>query len=476
MASNAAIAEQLALMAQLLEILGENKFKVIAHQKGARVIEGLTDDLATHARAGKPGRAALLAIDGIGPSIADKIVEFVTTGVIADLDTLKAKVPTGLLELLSISGMGPKTVAMVWKEAGVTDLAGLKRIIADGTLATLPRMGEKAVEKIKAAIEMQAQSAGRLLLGIAHPIAERIAAHMAAVPGVSRAAFAGSLRRGKETIGDIDILAATTDPSGTSAAFCSMPGVRQVISQGENKCSVMVTIDPDLGRWGDGLEKIDPAEDRRPTVQVDLRIIPDASWGAAMMYFTGSKEHNVRLRERANKMGLTLNEFGLFQDDDDPTPPQRRGLKPVASRTEEEIFRALKTTFVPPELREDRGELALKETPRLIEPREIRAELHAHTTASDGRLSIEALAKLYADRGFHTLAITDHSQSSAIAGGLKPAALRDHIRAIRGTHVPGITLLTGSEVDILATGELDYKDDLLAELDVVVASPHASLS
>ncbi len=495
MSINTAVAVRLALLAQLLEVTGADKFRVLANQKAARVIDGLTDDLGDAAKGGD--KAALLKIDGVGPKIADKIIEFAQTGRVAELEDLRATVPPGLLELLTIPGLGPKTVRMLWQEAKVEDVAGLKRIIADGTILGLPRMGEKAVEKLRASIEIMAEANLRLPLGVALPIAERIAGAMKKVKGVSDAAFAGSLRRGRDTVGDIDILVATSDAAAAAAAFCTQPGITRVISQGESKCSVRVRVEAVPGDFDDsdgsgravppassgGKGKAEgpgaPASEAR-SVQVDLRIIPAGSWGAAMMYFTGSKEHNVRLRQRALEQGRTLNEFGLFplgKGADADVPPQQRGAKPVAAKTEEDVFAALGVPWVPPELREDRGEIALEKMPRLVEVADIKAELHAHTTASDGRMSIAELAAAARARGFHTIAVTDHSQSSAIAGGLKPARLREHIAAVKAEakKTKGISVLCGSEVDILADGELDYDDDLLAELDVVVASPHASL-
>ncbi|MFN0010663.1 MAG: PHP domain-containing protein [Phycisphaerales bacterium] len=484
MSINAAVAARLGQIAQLLELTGADKFRVLANQKASRVIEALPDDLARLAK----DRAALLQVDGIGPKIADKIIEFAGTGRIAELDDLRAQVPPGLPELMTIPGLGPKTVRMVWQDAGVVDLAGLKRIIADGTILTLPRMGEKAVEKLKASIQIMAEANLRLPLGVALPIAEQIAGAMRKAKGSSEAAFAGSLRRGRDTVGDIDILVATTNPAAAAEAFCSQPGITQVISKGESKCSVRVRVEPLPGDFADtsDTDRAAPvaneaaaaaATDTARSVQVDLRIIPAASWGAAMMYFTGSKEHNVRLRQRALDQGLTLNEFGLFPDDKADTPPQQRGIKPVAAKTEAEVFKALGVPLVPPELREDRGELLLKSMPRLVEVADICAELHAHTTASDGSMSIAQLAAAAKARNFHTIAVTDHSQSSAIANGLKPARLREHIAAVKAeaAKTKGIAILCGSEVDILADGDLDYTDDLLAELDVVVASPHASL-
>ncbi len=448
----------------MMELLGEDSFKASAHARAARVIGDLPFDLAMVAS----DRDKLLAIDGVGQKIADKIVEFRATGRMKEHDELLSRVPPGLLDVLEVPGLGPKTVRVLWQQGGVTDVASLKKIIDDGSILKLPRMGEKSVEKIKQSLAFAAGGTQRLALGAAMPVAELIVARIEKMPGVKHVAFAGSLRRGRDTIGDIDILVSTDDGAAASSAFCSMPEVEQVIASGETKSSVRMS-----------LEKVFPSGGApRGTVQVDLRVVAPASYGAGLLYFTGSKEHNVALRERALKMGLTLNEYGLFPDDNEKTPPQARGIKPVAAKTEEQIYKALKLPFVPPEIREDRGEFDLKETPRLIETGDIKAELHAHTTASDGTMSIAELARAAKARGFHTIAVTDHSQSSTIANGLRPDRLRLHIDAIRRARdeVDGITILAGSEVDILADGRLDYKDELLAELDIVIASPHASLS
>jgi DNA polymerase (family 10) len=507
MSTNQDVADRLGEIALLLELLGADKFRVLANQKAARVIEALPADVGAIA-AGPEAKGRLMDFDGVGPKIADKVIEFVATGRIGELDELRAQVPAGLGALLMVQGLGPKTVRALWQTLGVTDLAGLERVIADGSILTLPRMGEKAVEKLKAALAVRAEgdgTGGRLALGRAMPLAERIVAGLLASGLAQRAQFAGSLRRGKETVGDIDVLAVASDPARAARAFCAMGGVAQVLAHGERRCSVRVRLDggqmnaehageattrakADDGSGSGPVEEGDAATRASagaggptgaPTVQVDLRLVPEQSWGAALMYFTGSKEHNVRLRERALRQGLTLNEYGLFPEDPrDERPPQERGVKAVAGASEDEVYAKLGLAWVPPELREDRGECDGRALPALLRVEDVRAELHSHTTASDGLLSIDELASRAVARGFHTLAITDHSQSSAIANGLKPDRLRKHIKAIHEARArfKGLNLLAGSEVDILSDGRLDYDDALLKELDLVVASPHAALT
>jgi DNA polymerase (family X) len=453
MATNAELSEHFEEFASILEILGANAFKVLAFRKVARALDALAADAKD--LVGTPG--ALEAIDGIGASSAAKIREFVETGAIAELEELRGQVPPGLLELLGISGLGPKTIAQLWKERGVVDKASLKAKLASGELAGMKGFGAKKIENIAEAIALSEASAGRIRLGEALTIAESVIARMNAVDGVERVAYAGSLRRGRETIGDIDILCAAREPAKAHAAFREQPGVAKVLVSGETKTSVMT----------------------ERGVQIDLRTLPKASFGAALMYFTGSKEHNVKLRERAISMGFRLNEYGLFPDDGKDAP-QHRGIVPIVSATEEEVFAALGLAFVPPELREDRGEVTVAEArtlPKLIEVADLRAELHAHTRASDGVMTIDELILAAQSKGHHTIAITDHSRSSVQANGLSPERLREHIRAVReaAARHPSMQVLAGSEVDILIDGRLDYDDDLLAELDIVVASPHASL-
>ncbi|MBX3322122.1 MAG: DNA polymerase/3'-5' exonuclease PolX [Phycisphaeraceae bacterium] len=453
-------------IAAMLELLGEDKFRVNAHARAARALEshpGELEDIASD-------HAALEAIPGVGKKMAAKITELSNTGTIKEHDDLAARVPASLVALLDIPGLGPKTVKLLWDELGVTDLPGLERALADGSFLTLPRTGQKTADKITSAIAFMKTSSQRLSLGLAMPVAERFIAHMQSCPAVTRVAFAGSLRRGRDTIGDIDILAVATDPEAASAHFLAEPSITETLAQGASKTSARAHLFVDGGRWkGEAVGQ----------VQVDLRLVPEASWGAALMYFTGSKDHNVRLRERALRQRLTLNEYGLYPNDDDPTPPHQRDVKPVAGASEEEVYKALGLPYLPPEIREDIGELELTATPALIEPADIKAELHAHTTASDGHMSLDQLIERAIARGFHTIAVTDHSRSSAQANGLSVERLREQrrdIEAARERFKGKITILCGSEVDILADGSLDYDDDVLTELDLVVASPHVALA
>ena len=451
MSTNATIAGLFEELAALLELTGANGFKVNAAAKVARVVEDLDADLASIAD--EPG--ALEAIDGIGSGSAARIREWLKNGTIKDLEKLRSEVPPGLPAVLQVPGLGPKTVRAMWQDAGVVDLASLKEKIGDGSLLGLPRMGEKTIAKIRESLDFMEKSGGRVRLGEAAPIALALRQWLLATDGVERVEIAGSLRRGRETIGDMDLLACGSNPAALIEAFRTHPEVKSVLLAGDTKCSVRLSTG----------------------MQADLRVVDASCFGAAWLYFTGSKEHNVRLRERAIAKKLRLNEYGLFPDDGDPAPPQNRGVAPVAAKTEEEIYEALGLPWIPPELREDHGELALKTTPRLVEVKDIRSELHAHTKASDGQMTIEAIAKEARDRGFHTLAITDHSKSSVQANGLSIERLRRHIDAVReaDARIDGIRLYAGSEVDILADGRLDYDDELLAELDWVVASPHVAL-
>lgn len=457
-ATNAEIARIFDQMAAGLEILGANRFRVNAYQRASRVVSDATDDFRAVVEEDlQTAVKRLQEYDGIGKGMAEKIVEYVETGAIDEHRELLEDVPAGVFDLLEIPGIGPKAAQAMWKELGIESLDDLEAT-PDEKLAEIPRMGKKSVENIRKAIAFEKKAGERTPIGRARPLAEELKATLSEVAGVRRIDYAGSLRRGKETIGDLDFLVACDDPEAVRAAFVGLPQVTQVLAEGETKSSVRLEAD-------------------RLAMQADLRIVPESAYGAALLYFTGSKQHNVRLRELAIGQGQRLNEYGLFEGKDER--PQDAGKEPVAADTEEAIYRALGLAYVPPEMRQDRGEIerAKKGPIELIELSDIRAELHAHTTASDGRLSIVELAEEAKSRGFHTIAVTDHSKSQVQANGLSEDRLREHIEAVRRANeeIEGITILAGSEVDILSDGSLDYDDDLLAELDVVVASPHAAL-
>ncbi len=455
MIANQELARIFDQMAAALEILDANRFRINAYARGARVIEDLTEDLRALVEE-DPATAVkrLSELEGIGKGLAEKIAEYIETGSVREHQDILLEVPSTVFELLEIPGIGPKAARTLWKELGIESVADLKNT-PDEKLAALPRMGKKTVENIRKAIAFNEKGNERVPIGQALPIALRLRDELRLVPGVSRLDYAGSLRRGKETIGDLDFLAATSDPAALREAFVGRPEVQQVLAKGDTKCSVRL-------------------EASGVAMQADLRLVPESAFGAALMYFTGSKEHNVRLRELAIRQKQRLNEYGLFAGTDER--PQDRGEKPLAAGSEEEIYQALGLPYIEPERREDRGELEAGAL-LLIELGDIKAELHSHTTASDGRLSIRELALEAKRRGFHTLAVTDHSRSQPIANGLSPERVLQHIEAIRAVdaEIEGIKILAGSEVDILPDGSLDYDDELLAKLDVVVASPHNAL-
>ncbi|HYF15527.1 MAG TPA: DNA polymerase/3'-5' exonuclease PolX [Phycisphaerales bacterium] len=475
MSTNDALAGVLHEMSRMIELLGEDQFRANAHARASRAVSSLSEDVRSLVKE----KERLLAVDGIGKKMADKIEEYVATGRIGEHEELRSRVPAGLLDVMSIPGLGPKTVRAMWTTLGIEDIPGLRKAIDDGSLVTLPRMGEKAVAKIKESLALASQGDERVALGLAAPLAWVIVERLRAHKHVARAEAAGSLRRGKETVGDLDFVVALKKGSEKHASeigelVSSMAGVSNVIAGGPTRTSMRIALAPGSKR----------------TIQVDVRVVPLACFGAALLYFTGSKDHSIALRTHAQKRGLTLNEWGLFEekawrkyhatreahDDDLSDVPDS-----LAGAEENDVYRALELVPIPPEVREAQREFDVKKTPRLVEVGDIRCELHAHTNASDGVLSLEQLIREAARRGFHTIAVTDHSQSSTIANGLKPDRLRRHIEAIREANETlgkklKIRVLAGSEVDILADGRLDYDDELLAMLDIVVASPHAALS
>lgn len=441
--------------AKILQLKGANRFRYLAYERGARAIKNLSDDLASLAEEKKN----LTAIDGIGDGLAEKIIEYVQTGSIEEYDELVASVPPGVIAVMQVPGVGPKTAATFWKEAEITSLAELKQKIDDGSLTDLPRIGKKTLENIRKSIDFAESSGSRARIDQALPLAEKLIDLLHDAEGVTDIAYAGSLRRGRETIGDVDLIVGCASPEQHGKAiakrFTEAADVQEILVKGETKSSVRLVSG----------------------IQADLRIIATDQYGAALLYFTGSKEHNIRLRERAQKRDLRLNEYGLWREGEQ----NQDDKSPLASKTEESIYQALDLPWIAPEIREDRGEIKAAKAdqlPTLITLDDIRCELHAHTVASDGRLSIDELADEAVKRGFHTIAVTDHSKGQAQANGLDEKRLRKHIEAVRNANAArdDITILAGSEVDILGDGQLDYPDELLAELDLVVASPHHALS
>lgn len=450
---NIAIARLLDETASLLEIDAGDPFRIRSYRRAAEAVEQQTTQLATLAADPKQ----LLAIPGIGKGMAANIVEMVSTGTMPLREELLAKYKPTMLELLRLPGMGPKTVALVWSALGVSDIDSLEAAAKDGKLADLPRMGQKFTDKLLKGIEDYRRNSSRFRIDDAHEYAEKIAALIRAYPGIDEITPAGSLRRGRETVGDLDLL--VTGPAcepdvvaGAVEHVAGLPLIDKLLAKGQNKVSFT------LGN----------------NLQVDVRLLPRASYGAALQYFTGSKMHNVALRQRALKRGLTLNEYALARLDDNAI---------VAARTEEEIYRALDLDYIPPELRENSGEIdaaAAHTLPELIKLADIRGDLHMHTDATDGRNTIREMAEAAMARGLAYIAITDHSKNLAMTNGLDDKRAMAHIKRIREVdaemtkeHKGKMRVLAGIEVDILADGSLDLSDETLAEMDVVVASVHS---
>ncbi len=451
---NPTMARLLSETADLMEIDGADSFRIRSYRRAADAAEQTTVDLMEAAK----DSARLLEIPGIGKSMAANLQAIATTGTMPLREELLAKYGAGLLELLRLPSMGPKTVALLWDAAKIASIDQLAEAIDAGRLAGLPRMGTKQIEKLRKGIDDYRRSSGRFRIDVAEDAAQRIAAYLMAFPapagqGFERVTPAGSLRRGRETAGDLDLLVTgpACAPENTAAAVeyvAAYPGIHDIIAKGENKVSFHVV---------DGL-------------QVDVRLLPAASYGAALQYFTGSKAHNVTLRQRALKMGYTLSEWSLARLDDEST---------VAAATEEEIYAALEMDWIPPELRENLGEIesAVKhELPRLIEASDLRGDLHMHTTASDGINTIREMAEVAIACGYEYIAITDHSKNLAMINGLDEKRALEQIQRIREVdkQMEGrIRIFAGIEVDILGDGALDLEDEVLAQMDVVIASIHS---
>jgi DNA polymerase (family 10) len=445
---NRVIARLLGETADLMEIDGADSFRIRSYRRAAEVAEQTTVDLAGAANEA----ARLLEIPGIGKSMATNIQQIAATGSMALRDELLRKYGAGILELLKLPGMGPKTVALFWDAAQIGTIDQLAEAIEAGRLADLPRMGVKQLEKLRKGIEDYRRSAGRFRIDVANEEAQKIAAYLMKFPGFDRVTPAGSLRRGRDTAGDLDLLVTgpSCSPEQTAAAVeyvAAYPGIHSIIAKGENKVSFNL----------------------QQGLQVDVRLLPTASYGAALQYFTGSKGHNVTLRQRALKMGYTLSEWALARLDDGTA---------VAAATEEEIYAKLGMDWMPPEMRENLGEVeiaARHELPSVIEMADIRGDVHMHTTASDGRNSIREMAEAGIAAGYKYIAITDHSKNLAMTNGLDEKRALEHIQRIREVdrEMEGrIRVFTGIEVDVLADGALDLADEVLAQMEIVIASVH----
>lgn len=437
---NHEIAILFGRIADVLELKGENSFRINSYRKAARVIGDLTEDIEELARAGE-----LTDISGIGEGTAEKIVEYLNTGRMLKYEEVMKGVSEETVTLMQIPGLGPKTVAMLNKELSIVCLNDLENAIRDGRLKGLFGIGDKKIENIIKGIMLFKTSQQRISIGMAYPVVKRIIEELRHNPQIKDIQAAGSLRRMKETVGDIDILATGADGRNIVKSFVNMRGVTQVLASGDTKGSVRV----DEG------------------VQVDLRVVLEDEFGAALQYFTGSKEHNIRLREIAKKKGLKISEYGIF-----------KGEKKIGGRLEEEVYNTLGIDWIPPELRENRGEIeAAREgkLPRLIELSDIKGDLHNHSNWSDGTPTFEEMAEYAIKMGYKYLAVSDHSKSLHVAGGLKDEELLEEIEEIDklNNKFKGFTLLKATEMDIKADGALDFPDKLLEKLDIVVASIHS---
>lgn len=440
---NKEVASLFSRIADALEIKGEVAFKVLAYRKAALILEDLAEDIEAVVR-----NKRLQEIPGIGSGIASKIEEFLKTGRMKKYEEAVSGVPETLLELLEIQNLGAKTVSLAHKELGIKNLADLKKVIADGSLASLHGMGKKKVENIKKGIESFEKARERTPLYEALTLAEEVIDHLRQAPGIGRISTAGSLRRMRETVGDIDILACGKDGARIIRHFTRFPKISRILAEGVTKGSVVIAA---------------PGGEQ----QVDLRIVDESEFGAALQYFTGSKTHNIKLRGMARARGLKISEYGVF-----------KGEKRIAGRDEEEVYGALGLPLIPPELREDRGEVEAaieKALPAIIEETELRGDLHVHSDWSDGYVNLKELVELARRMKYEYIAICDHSQAARYARGLSPDRLLEQIAEINrlNRRLKGFRLLKGSEVDILADGRLDFPDSLLQKLDVVVASIHS---
>lgn len=439
---NLEVAEIFRDIATILEIKGENPFRIRAYQRAAQNIEGLTEDINDFVR-----KDSLRDIPGVGHDLAERIKEFVKTGSIRLYEDLKKSIPSAVLELLDIPSIGPKTARLLYEKLKIKSVADLERAIEEHLLDGIPGIKEKTISNIQKGIVLLKMGKERLSLPVAIQIADEFTQELENVSGVSRVCAAGSLRRHKETVRDIDMLVVSDSPGRIMNKFTRLPQIKDVLAHGDTKSSV---------RTKDG-------------VQVDCRVVDKKSFGAAMVYFTGSKNFNIKLRKIAIRKRLKLNEYGLFS-----------GNKFVAGRTEEEMFKSLGLSYIEPELREDSGEVELASKgilPRLLELGDIRGDLHVHSNWSDGNNSIEEMAQAAQKRGYSYIAITDHSQSLKVARGLNKNELARKKRMLDSVNkkMKNFRVLYGTEVEISSEGRIDYPDALLKEFDIVVAAIHIAL-
>jgi DNA polymerase (family X) len=446
---NKAIAGILYETADLLEIDNQDSFRIRSYRNAAQAVEAHPQQIADLINEPKK----VLEIPGIGKGMLINFQEMLKEGRLALHVELLEKYRPSMLDLLKVQGLGPKTIALIWSAYQVCDVEGVEKLAREGKIRELPRMGEKQEQKLLKAIEDYKRIAGRFLLDVAEKEAQKIAEHLKSFDGIDKVTPAGSLRRGRETVGDLDIL--VTGPACCDGAerdkliehIIKLPGLMEIIARGENKISFRL----------------------RGGMQVDIRLLPPKSFGAALQYFTGSKSHNVALRQRAQKMGYTLSEYSLAD---------LKTEKPVAGKTEEEIYAKLNLDYIPPELRENQGEIeaaAAHTLPELITVEDLQGDVHMHTVETDGRNSIEEMAEAARARGYKYMAITDHSKNLAFANGLDDKRAVEHIERIRQAdgQFEDIKIFAGVEVDILADGSLDLSDSVLEQMDIVIASVHS---
>jgi DNA polymerase (family X) len=441
-ARNLELARLLSEIADFLDLKEESSFRANAYRKGARAIEGLSEDVAAI-----DARGELRTIAGIGPGLAEKIQEYLRTGAIGYHDKLRGDLPPGLPSLMEIPEVGPKTALLLYRELGVADVDAVEQACRDGRVRGVPRLGARTEANILRGIERRRQAGTRRPAFEVRPLVDAVIEGLARTPAVEAASVAGSLRRMRDTIADIDIVVGTAHSAAAMDALAALPQVGQVLGRGPTRATVMI------GRAG---------------VQCDVRVVEPASYGAALQYFTGNKDHNARLRELAVRRGLRINEYGVYE-----AATERR----LGGATEEDVYAAVGLPWIPPEIREGQGEIEAAQRgalPALVTLEEIRGDLHMHTQWSDGKDTAEVMARAAAARGYEYCCITDHSQSLKFARGVTVEDLRAHAASVRGlSDTVGIRVLMGAEVDILGDGSLDYPDDVLKELDLVVASVHS---